>query len=203
MFFRLLPVILIFLLISQSRSQDNYSYHPWQMDTVFVAEKKIINFVFPKNHRILDQSIRVFLNSKELEFLLEYRYQRSENSLTFFAGINPADTVKIAYQILPVLLRREYMFFQLDTLSTVVDSSDSITIVRPVFENPFAGVGGGLKRSGSIVRGVNVGSNKDMTLNSGLNLQLSGKLTEDLEIVAALTDASTPIQPEGNTQTLR
>ena len=88
------------------------------------------------------------------------------------------------------------MYFQLDTLATVADSSDSIAIVTPVFENPFAGVGGGLKRSGSIVRGVNVGSNKDMTLNSGLNLQLSGKLTDDLEIVAALTDASTPIQPE-------
>jgi len=203
LFFRFLPVILFFLLISQSLAQDKYSYHPWQMDTVFVAEKQFSNFKFPKNHRILDQSIRVFLNSRELEYLLEYRYQKADNTLTFFAGINPSDTVKIVYQILPVLLRRQYMFFQLDTLATVADSSDSITIVRPVFENPFAGVGGGLKRSGSIVRGVNIGSNKDMTLNSGLNLQLSGKLTEDLEIVAALTDASTPIQPEGNTQTLR
>ena len=40
------------------------------------------------------------------------------------------------------------------------------------------------------------------TLNSGLNLELSGQLSENLEVVAALTDEATPIQPEGNTQTL-
>jgi hypothetical protein len=60
-----------------------------------------------------------------------------------------------------------------------------------------------LKKSGTIVRGLSIGTGRDLTLNSGFRLQMSGPLSNDLEIVAALTDQNTPIQPEGTTQTLR
>ena len=62
--------------------------------------------------------------------------------------------------------------------------------------------GAGMEKSGTLVRGFTVGTTKDFTLNSGLRLQLSGKLSDDIEIVAALTDENTPIQPEGNTERL-
>jgi len=203
LFFRFLLLILVIASFSRSFAQGNLALYPWQVDTLIVPDNPITTYHFPGNHRVIDQSIIVQLNKRELEYPVEYRFNSDQNLLSFYTEINKADSLLISYQILPVLLQRQYSFFQLDTSISVLDSSDTVSIVNPVFENPFADFEGNLKRSGSIVRGVNIGSNKDMTLNSGLNLQLSGQLTEDLEIVAALTDESTPIQPEGNTQTLR
>ena len=203
MSFRFLLVILALAGFSRLFAQGNFSLHPWQIDTLIVSENSLTTYNLPVNHRVIDQSIRIYLNQRELEHPIEYRYNSAQNQVSFYSEINKSDSLRISYQILPVLLQRQYSFFQLDTSLSMIDSSDTVSIVKPVFENPFADFEGNLKRSGSIVRGVNIGSNKDMTLNSGLNLQLSGQLTENLEIVAALTDAATPIQPEGNTQTLR
>ncbi|MDR0206002.1 MAG: hypothetical protein LBI45_01925 [Bacteroidales bacterium] len=63
--------------------------------------------------------------------------------------------------------------------------------------------GTSLYATGSIARGVTMGTNQDFVLNSAMNLQLSGFLAKELEINANITDKNVPFQPEGNTRVIQ
>jgi hypothetical protein len=125
-------------------------------------------------------------------------------SLLIF-NFKPQDSIEISYRVFPFNFDKTYQ-----------NKSDSL--IRPDVKgsfNPFLFSGtelmpknegifsDGLNKSGSISRGFTVGNNQDLAVNSFLNLQLSGKISDDVYISAAITDNNIPIQPDGNTQQLQ
>lgn len=113
------------------------------------------------------------------------------------------DSITITYRRLPVALARSFYNKDIRLMETPEGSRvNPFTFVPSLkTEDPFKTKG--LNKNGSISRGISFGNNQDVVVNSNLNLQLSGNLTEEIEILAAVTDNNIPFQAEGNTQQLQ
>lgn len=135
-----------------------------------------------------------------------FSYEKSEIIIEDFQQyfvIHPDDTVKVIYRSFPFIVQPVYKKYSLTksndsggVSTSIVENNEIKTSVDDIFRDT------NLRKSGSFVRGITVGSNRDLTLNSGFRMQMDGNLTDDVEVSAVLTDENIPIQPEGNTQTL-
>lgn len=156
---------------------------------------------------IIPRSERVYRNKFKLLRGIHYRLEDRHGIIIFRQPPKIRDSLTVIYQKYPFPLITSYYHRKLQKISSEDTTTGKSAVVSGMVRNrlfdDIDSFSGNLEKSGSIVRGIEIGSNRDLTLNSGLNLQLSGYITPQVQLVAALTDESTPIQPEGNTQTLR
>jgi hypothetical protein len=114
-----------------------------------------------------------------------------------------ADSVLVRYRVMPFAfgaVRRNKDPERL--LSASGDRPDPFRYEPPKQAvDPFGMQG--LNKSGSISRGVLFGNNQDLAVNSTLNLELSGRLTDRIQVLASITDNNIPIQAGGNTLELQ
>ncbi|SMO43479.1 hypothetical protein [Gracilimonas mengyeensis] len=148
-------------------------------------------------------SVRLLLNGDTLA-TNSWDFDEQTGLLKIQQEFPAGSVVVVNFQSLPLSLKRSWqplrpveadsaLFANPDSLGEELQgySSDAITDLS------------NLRQSGSLSRGIIVGSNQDFSLESGLNFELSGALTENIDINASLTDQSIPIQPDGTTQNLR
>jgi hypothetical protein len=116
------------------------------------------------------------------------------------------DSLQIIYQTFPYLFSGEAKHKKLDNVKPdFLGNINSFSQYSYTIESQNNDIFKmeGLDKSGSISRGISFGNTQNMSVNSNLNLQLSGRLNNDVEILLAATDSNIPIQPEGNTQNLQ
>ena len=160
-------------------------------------------FIIPSSEIVRLDS---FILSIGKEYILDSRFGTLQLFPNVFDKIYHRDSLYsliISYQALPFSFkdsyRRRIPVIKLDTLN-----GTTIAFAEPTKEFSLDDLfGSDLQKSGSIVRGFSVGSNRDLSLNSGFRIQMAGSLSRDIAIVAALTDQSSPLQPEGTTKTLQ
>ncbi|MEI2672765.1 MAG: hypothetical protein V9F05_01890 [Chitinophagaceae bacterium] len=109
--------------------------------------------------------------------------------------------IRIQYQVFPYLFTRTY-FNKNPALFDSANINFKPYVIDIKNSEPYLNISG-LDYNGSFARGISFGNNQDVVVNSDFNLQLNGKLQNDVNISASITDNNIPIQPEGNTQQLQ
>ena len=131
----------------------------------------------------------------------KYRIDFSKSVLVFNEPI-ASDSIIIDYLRYPDYITKTYK--QLDE-SIIVENTKSIErfykLNQSTLKNNFTPFDG-LNTSGSISRGVTVGNNQNSVLNSELDLQISGKLSDKVSLRASIQDANIPLQENGYSQRL-
>lgn len=170
--------------------------------------QKIISI---KSDTILLDTLSIFPHSLSLQnaqtgeqiLTEQYTLDYSNGKLIFKNGVRP-EMVQFTYRTFPVKLSKTVQHKN----PVIIRKGDSIFYDRFYYQPVAVQTAsfldfGGLSYSGNFARGIQFGSNQDLSLTSNLDLRLSGKIGNDIEITAALTDNTIPLQPDGTTQQLQ
>lgn len=158
-------------------------------DTIFLQNQNLNSAFF----EVKDQSETII--SKE-KYHIDF-----EGGKLIFTDLEIETEVEVFYLKIPGFLTQEYSIYD---ENRVVSNEEydgmlySLDVGIPKRFVPFEG----LNTSGSISRGVTVGNNQNAVTNSSLDLQITGKLSDNVSIRASIQDSNIPIQEGGYSQRL-
>jgi hypothetical protein len=160
-------------------------------DTILVNKYSINPYFFEikrKNKIVIDSSF--------------YKIDFKKSTLIFNQKmLFDQDSIEVTFQDYPDFLTQPYFIF--DEKKVVPNGADANYLYK--IEKPIASKSipfDGLTSSGSITRGITVGNNQNAVVNSALDLQVSGKISDKVSLRASIQDSNIPLQQGGYSQRL-
>ena len=153
-----------------------------------------LNFYFPES----------FCYSKDRSVSFGYEKLKIAGSTIFFGPelIKQYDSLWLSLRVFPIVFNK-YKFILDSSLHQNAAIPDyALEGYRPK-KNTDWWDSKGIEYSGNYTRGLSLGSNQSLILNSALNLQLSGDLGDGITLTGAISDNQIPIQPDGNTRQIQ
>ncbi len=189
---RILILLFIFYFVGIN-AQENTTLYKFKKiiatnDTIYI-EKGAINESF---FEITDQqnskidSTFYKINFKKAALIFNKSYVITKDSLT------------VNYLKLPDYLTKEYSIYDQNSVvaNELGQNLYQIESNTGIKYKPFDG----LNTSGSLTRGITVGNNQNSVVNSNLDLQISGKLSDKISLKASIQDSNLPLRNGGYSQ---
>ena len=162
---------------------------------------------------ILPNSERITAaNGKVLVRGVDYQIDFYLGKITVWAALVPAHSeLKIIYRTLPFAIKQVYkrdlygteVSSQQSAVSSENTQQDSSQQRDVLTDDRQPTTDSHLEVSGSQTVGISVGSGRGVTQNQELRVNVEGKVSETISVLALLSDQDLPIQPEGTTENIQ
>lgn len=137
----------------------------------------------------------VIKSDTPLDFYINYA-----QSKIFWRKKPPAASLDIEYRVFPFSNQSMYRRLSFDSIFYRFGAAPPKVTSEKFNAKPIDF--GKIATAGSLGRSLSFGNRQDAILNSSLNLQMNGYLTDSIYLSAAISDNNLPIQPDGSTQNL-
>ena len=179
----------------------NFSYSQELINTKEITFQ-VSDTLFLDSLSVVANSIKLF-DKNGNPIVADFKFD-FEKSLLIFTNKPDIDSIFIQLKTFPInffkpsklLDKKDFLISDKEIVINKFGNYTNPTRQTTIFDN-------NLESRGSIYRGINFGNNQNAVVNSGLNLQLDGKLSPNLNVKAAISDNNIPIQPDGSTQQLQ
>ncbi len=128
-----------------------------------------------------------------------YRMNFDNGQLILLDSALKNDSLTIEYLLWPDFLTKTYTFYPADRVVANAAGQQLFSYQEKSRSSNFIPFEG-LNTAGSISRGFTMGNNQNGVMNSNLDLQITGKLSEKVNIRASIQDSNAPLQDGGYSQ---
>ena len=164
--------LIISLLLSSSILAIDFPYDRYRFQRSYPPSSQTISL---PQHFIIPNSEIVSISGLTLMRNIDYNMDYIDGIVRL--NLLPEDSVLIRYEVFPWNLRRYYYHHALpepEITPKPSGISPQLTSAPQLEDSPFK-----FNRSGNIYRSITIGSNRDASLESGMDMRLDGRIGND------------------------